>query len=1635
MPYFWYNFIILFRLALFGFALVKFFIRTGNVPYYDKTAAFAMARTMEVWQWGRWLLTYGFLIATYPVLSLIFWCSPWLVGFTLPDFSPSRRRIRRICHRKMISRGFCLERAFDARLMVLSCYQLNATWSMILTSFRKWSLGFAAAIAQIQTVSVRTDAFCKNYGLLWPPDGPLLTMILGCLSVLSVSIVAIPPLLQFSICSFVASCNLSWKNSKLGLAMALDRARAFWSIKCRRRHENHLSVHLSIALSSDTVLEEAKRASWEPNSVQAVIDNCANTHVWTREEDFVASSLEYFGENNPYGIITIGDHKEVPKARGTVPVTWKDSGGRVHSKVLEDCFLMPTSPVNIVSISRLAETLGDEEGTWIKTRWKSSIFTWEFGKYSMEIPHPLGQIPTLSFQVGLKNYLSFTTLCKSVGAQHDTTRPIACHTILPEERFPHTCLRNERRHDFLDALVPDTHHIGDEEIDVGDSLIYKQGSTHSKANVQSLRKDPETDVQYVSVELEDGHVEEVTHDNLFLSSATDLADVPFSIDALRLHSKHLDEDVLEALANPPEQTPLLREFYSWHHRLGHLSFKRMFALSEHGYLPRRFLKLTNEKLLCPSCVFGNCKKRPWRAKGMLNHIRKETDSCPGARVSIDHVISAQPGLIPRVDGRHTRDRITCGCVFLDHASGHSYTHMQTACTNEESVAAKKEYERIAHSNGVSIKSYHADNGIFAEKAFRDEVAACNQDITYCAVGAHHQNGIIERHIGELTAGARTNLLHAQRRWPDAISSILWPFAWKDYERRLNHFRLDDAGRSPEMKFSNSEFRVRLKDFHPFGCPVFVLEASLQSDGFHPKWEPRARCGIYLGHSPCHAGSVALVLNPKTLHVSPQFHVVFDDDFTTVPYMANGTIPPHWKELVEHSRTLATEEDINLATSCANVEIDKEQTAVAEEGDHLLPNSSRSISFADNLLAETITPTRVSEEARVSQTSEEEHPPADTPTDTTSSEEDVSFTPDSAVPPVNPQQNSTVENPLTAPSLANLDELSARRSQRVRKATDKAANSSSSMVKRLFGLFVAVSSVFMAVELPSPSTMAGKVVAHAHQVNLHFDGTMNEIHHMALATAKGTNDTYTLKQMLKEPDVADFCTAMMKEVDDHESRGHWTLMDRAELDPSIKTILSIWSFKRKRYPDGRILKHKARLCAHGGMQTWGENYWETYSPVVNWMSVRTLLVLSKIYDLDTRSIDFVLAFPQADLDVDVYMELPYGFRGPDSSKRYVLKLNKNLYGLKQASYNWFELLKSGLEARGYVNQSNADRCVFFGKNAIILVYVDDCLIFEKKGSNAADTLIKELKDGPENFDFTDEGDITKYLGVDVKKHPNGTYELTQKHLIQRFLEVVGMSDDTNSRKTPVIKPLLHKDIEGLPRKHEWNYRQAIGMLTYLQGTSRPDISMAVHQAARFTICPKLTHERAVYRIAKYLKGTSDKGIIFRPDKTGLECFVDADFAGGWNQADSNNAEAVMSRTGYVIMYAGCPLLWCSKLQTEIALSTTEAEYIALSQAMREVLPMMTLLKEINKIFPIGFKTPRIHCKVWEDNESCIKVAKNENFTPRTKHIAIKYHHFRSYVQDGTIQVLSIDTKEQTADIFTKPLDESLFIHLRLKLCGW
>ena len=201
-------------------------------------------------------------------------------------------------------------------------------------------------------------------------------------------------------------------------------------------------------------------------------------------------------------------------------------------------------------------------------------------------------------------------------------------------------------------------------------------------------------------------------------------------------------------------------------------------------------------------------------------------------------------------------------------------------------------------------------------------------------------------------------------------------------------------------------------------------------------------------------------------------------------------------------------------------------------------------------------------------------------------------------------------------------------------------------------------------------------------------------------------------------------------------------------------------------------------------------------------------------------------------------------------------------------------------------------------------------------------------------------------------------------------------------------------------------------------------------------PKLQHERALKRIDRYLKGTLDKGIILRPDPNeGIKCYVDANFAGGYCNDTKDDPISVYSRIGYVIFYFGCPVLWVSKLQAEISLSTVEAEYVALSTAMRDLIPFIDEVNELSTTF--GEITPdiKLYCTLFEDNNGAPELASTPRYRPRTKHIAIKYHPFREKVQDGTIKLTAIDTQDQITDQFTKGLMTSTFEYLRFKVLGW
>ena len=252
----------------------------------------------------------------------------------------------------------------------------------------------------------------------------------------------------------------------------------------------------------------------------------------------------------------------------------------------------------------------------------------------------------------------------------------------------------------------------------------------------------------------------------------------------------------------------------------------------------------------------------------------------------------------------------------------------------------------------------------------------------------------------------------------------------------------------------------------------------------------------------------------------------------------------------------------------------------------------------------------------------------------------------------------------------------------------------------------------------------------------------------------------------------------------------------------------------------------------------------------------------------------------------------------------------------------------------------------------------------------DKVLESLKD---EFEMTVEGDVMAFLGIQFKCLSGREIAMQQIGLIERVLKATGLQD-CNPDKTPASQKPLGTDKNGLEFVEQWSSSSVVGMLLYLAANSRPKIAYAVHQCARFTHNSKASHGAAVKRICRYLQGTKTKGLILKPSKQlKVDCFVDADFAGPWNVENPEDPLCVKSRTGYVLLVGNCPVHWVSKLQSEISVSTMEAEYISLSTGMRDLIPLCTLVDEVKDLIGASTLPCRMYSKVFEDNNGTLILA--------------------------------------------------------------
>ena len=435
--------------------------------------------------------------------------------------------------------------------------------------------------------------------------------------------------------------------------------------------------------------------------------------------------------------------------------------------------------------------------------------------------------------------------------------------------------------------------------------------------------------------------------------------------------------------------------------------------------------------------------------------------------------------------------------------------------------------------------------------------------------------------------------------------------------------------------------------------------------------------------------------------------------------------------------------------------------------------------------------------------------------------------------------------------------------------------------------------------------------------------------------------------------------MHKEIDSRMRDKHFSVIHKSKVPKSVTVFPVVWKLRRKRdIKTGKIKKYKARLNIDGSRMQQGVHYDHSYAPVASWNSIRLLLTMTAVHGWHTKQLDYVAAFPQAPVERELYMKIPKGVNLRNkSSDDYVLKLHKNTYGQKNAGRVWNKYLVNKLTKIGF-KQSKVDECVFYKGKVMYALYTDDSIL-AGPDPQEIDEVIAQMR--KVKLDITIEGTLEDFLGVNIDRKPNGTIHLTQPHLIDSILKDLNLlGKGVKTRDTPASSSkILMKHANSTPFDKSFHYRSVIGKLNYLERGSRSDISYIVHQCARFSTCPKKEHGEAIRWLGRYLLKTRNKGTILKPnmDKD-LQVYVDADFAGNFDKDDTTSRDTARSRHGYIIMYKNCPICWKSQLQTEICLSSTESEYTGLSYALREVIPIMQLIKEMKAHdVPVELVTPK------------------------------------------------------------------------------
>jgi hypothetical protein len=550
-----------------------------------------------------------------------------------------------------------------------------------------------------------------------------------------------------------------------------------------------------------------------------------------------------------------------------------------------------------------------------------------------------------------------------------------------------------------------------------------------------------------------------------------------------------------------------------------------------------------------------------------------------------------------------------------------------------------------------------------------------------------------------------------------------------------------------------------------------------------------------------------------------------------------------------------------------------------------------------------------------------------------------------------------------------------------------------------------------------SKMGGiKVNAQNPKNATEFNDTIN---HYILASNSILEDPNSYNQAISSPHKTEWNKAMEAELATLNQFETWNLVPRPKNKPILK---GRWVYKTKLNANNTIQKYKARWVAKGYLQEFGVNYFDTFAGTLKPTAYRLLLILAINMQWIILQWDVKSAFPNAAIDTEIYIEQPHGFATKDSDGiPLVCLLNKALYGLKQAGRQWLVFLANLLAKLGFI-QISADTAIFVhrDKNIIIAVYVDDFLIFAKNEELATD-LYKQLS---KDLEVTNLGPISYYLGIELIKSQNSLI-LTQRGFLQRLLQKFNKQNLKPHFVPSILGDKLIANTSNASTSQINQFQQEIGSLIYLAINTRPDITQRVFQLARFMSNPSKCHFRNLDYLWGYLNNSINYGLYYSINSAPLDLigYSDADWGGDYISRRST--------TGYLFYFNNSLISWTSKLQHTVALSSCEAEYMALRDAVKEQLFIKSLISQLPKQLINAINTENTGI-IYTDSQSAMALANNPVQHNRTKHIDIQYHFVRQNVLDGRTQLLYHPTESLVADGLTKPLANPKHLSFLAKL---